>query len=213
MKILSIQVGKPKTVLFQGKDVTTGIFKTPVVGRVMLRTLNLEGDGQADLRVHGGKDKALYAYSVDAYPEWRKLRPQDAFGFGAMGENFSLDVAREDAVFIGDTFEVGGAIVQVTQPRFPCFKLGVMYQDAGVLKQFMTVGRPGIYYRVLKEGLVGAGDGMRLAAQEKVRLSVAEMFALYQSRKGVAPGRLAEIAGIEALPEEWKVRVRGWVGG
>jgi len=176
MKILSIQVGKPKTIEFNGKQITTGIFKDPVSSPVMLRTFNLDGDGQADLKVHGGRDKALYAYSSDAYLEWKKLRPQDEFPSGAIGENLTIDFLPEDQIYIGDTYEVGKAIVQVTQPRFPCYKLAAKFQDNEIRKQFMKINRSGVYYRVLQEGFVGVGDEMKLLNREKSTLSIAEVF-------------------------------------
>lgn len=202
MKILSIQVGKPKAIHYQGQTVTTGIFKDPVPGPVMLRMTNLDGDGQADLSVHGGIDKALYAYSCDAYSEWKTLRPQDSFSFGAMGENLTLDVLPEDAIFIGDVFQVGAAQVQVSQPRFPCSKLGVMYKDPAILKQFMNINRPGVYFRVLKEGLIDVGDEFKLISSETVRFSVIEMFLLKQNVP--SPDRILEILQLTSLPEKWK---------
>lgn len=176
MKVLSIQVGKPKTIQYQGKPVTTGIFKDPVSGPVMLRTLNLDGDGQADLRVHGGIDKALYAYSYDVYAQWKTLRPQDSFSFGAMGENLSIDSMAEDTISIGDTYKLGDAIVQVTQPRFPCQKLAIKFNDPSILKQFMKLARPGVYFRVLQEGFINVGDELQLIDQAKTRLSIIESF-------------------------------------
>lgn len=203
MKILSILVSKPKTIEYQGKQVSTGIFKEPVSGPVMLRTLNLDGDGQADLRVHGGPFKALYAYSNDAYPEWQKLRPNESLGFGAFGENLTIETLPEDSLFIGDTYKLGGALVQVAQPRFPCYKLAIKFNDPKVLKQFMRLKRPGVYFRVLQEGLVDVGDELQLVSTEPVRFSVLELFTL-SDQDELSPDRIKDILSIDALAPEWR---------
>jgi MOSC domain-containing protein YiiM len=176
MKIVSIQVGLPKDVIYRGKTVTTGIFKNSIPGPVYARATNLDGDRQADLTVHGGRDKAIYAYSVDAYDWWRTERPGDVFNYGAFGENLSIDVLPEGDVFIGDTFEVGDAVIQACQPRFPCYKLAVKFNDPSVLKTFMKSRRPGVYFRVIKEGLIGVGQSLVLIDRERVLLSVLELF-------------------------------------
>jgi MOSC domain-containing protein YiiM len=207
MTLLSVQVGKPREVSYRGKPVTTGIFKNPIQGPVMLRALGLDGDGQADLSVHGGRDKAVYAYSDDAYPLWQALRPGNTFGFGATGENLSVDVLPEAALFVGDTYELGGAVIQVAQPRLPCHKLAVKFDDPGILKQFMALGRPGVYFRVLQEGLIEAGNTFKLVEQESTRLSIAELFALARD-PGANPVRIREILEIGALPENWREQFR-----
>lgn len=200
MKILSLQVGLPKDVIFRGKTVTTGIFKSPVKGPLRVKKLNLEGDRQADLTLHGGIDKAIYAYSTDAYPWWRAARPQDVFEFGAFGENLCLDQMPEDQVCIGDTFEVGSAILQVSQPRFPCYKLGVKFSDPKILKTFMKSKRPGVYFRVLREGMIDLGHEMKLVGREKVLLSVLELFTMNAK---VDRTRLKEFLTIKSLPPEF----------
>lgn len=206
MKILSIQVGLPKTIQHHGRAVTTGIFKLPVHGPVLLKTLNLEGDGQADLRVHGGRDKALYAYSYDVYPNWIKTRPSNDFPFGALGENLTVDELPEDQIFIGDIFELGEAIIQVAQPRMPCQKLAIKFDDPSILKQFMSIGRPGVYYRVLKEGIIRAGDSFKLIEQERVLASVLELFNLSQHGSDSLE-RLREILRIKSLEDGWRRRI------
>lgn len=172
-----MQVGKPQEIEFQGKSILTGIFKDRVPGPLMLRTLNLQDDGQADLKVHGGRDKALYAYPADAYLEWKKLRPQDEFLGGAMGENLTIDFLPEDQIYMGDIYEVGEAVIQVTQPRFPCYKLAAKFKDVEILKQFMKINRPGVYYRVLKEGLLDVGNEMKLVSRENSSLTIAQVFS------------------------------------
>lgn len=193
----------PETIRYGARNVTTGIFKTRAVTPIMVHKLNIEGDGQADLRVHGGADKAVYAYSLDAYPDWKILRPQDAFENGAFGENLSLDEIAENQIYVGDTFEVGGAILQAAQPRFPCYKLGVKFGDIKVVKQFMEFNRPGVYFRVLKEGLIDVGDEFKLVSQEKVQVSILELFEL-QTDQNPNPQRLREILQVPSLSENWK---------
>ncbi|MBC7712060.1 MAG: MOSC domain-containing protein, partial [Rhizobacter sp.] len=192
MKIESIQIGMPKTVEFRGKQISTGIFKDRIKGPVILKTLSLEGDGQADLRVHGGVDKALYAYPFDTYNRWRKLRPDLEFTDGAFGENLSMSSLQEDSIYIGDIYELGEAIVQVTQPRFPCYKLGVKFKESKIIKQFMEFDRPGVYFRVLKEGIIDVGDELKLVSREKVLLSVLELFHI-QDFEEVNKDRIREI--------------------
>jgi MOSC domain-containing protein YiiM len=188
MKIQSIQVGTPKVIEYKGHQILTGILKKKIAGPVLLKKLNLEGDAQADLSVHGGKDKALYAYSCDAYEGWRKLRPQDSFDNGAMGENLSVDHLPEDKIYIGDTFEIGTCVVQVTQPRFPCYKLAAKFNDPLIVKQFMKFERPGVYFRVIKEGAIEVDQELKLTHQEKIRVSVHELFIHHLERQGPAPG-------------------------
>ncbi len=205
MLIESIQVGKSKAIEHLGREIKTAIFKYPVEGKVFLKTLSLEGDEQADLRVHGGLDKALYAYPSDVYAEWRKLRPNDDFSNGAMGENLSMSTLPESEICVGDTYRIGEAIVQVTQPRFPCHKLGLKYKDMNILGDFMKLGRPGVYYRVLKEGLISKGQAMSILDREKIRFSILEFFNF---KKDQAPdkSRLREIVSIEALPKKWRAK-------
>jgi MOSC domain-containing protein YiiM len=201
MKILSIQVGLPKTVTFRGKAISTSIFKSAVSGPVLMRSSNLDGDGQSDLSVHGGIDKAVYGYSVDTYPWWQTQRPMDIIEFGSFGENLSIDTLPEDQVFIGDTFEVGDAIIQVSQPRFPCYKLGVKFNDPSILKEFMTYGRPGVYFRVLKEGIIESGQLLKRVNRESVLLSVYELFRM--SKSGVEVAEARKYLKIASLPKSY----------
>lgn len=206
MIIRSIQAGKIRTFLYRDRTIMTGIFKGPVHGPVWLRALNIEGDEQADLSVHGGKDKALYAYALDAYEAWKELRPAHNFPPGAMGENFSVDHMPEDKICIGDTFEVGEAVIQATQPRFPCYKLAAKFNDPHIIRQFMELKRPGIYFRVLKEGRVEQGQVMKLVDQEKVRVSVLELFLLGTSAPELS--RLQEILKLKTLNDQWRQNIQ-----
>lgn len=180
MKIVSIQVGLPKTVEFHGRKVTTGIFKSLVNGSVFVETMNLRGDRQADLTVHGGLDKAVYGYSLDAYTWWTSERPKDDLQPGAFGENLTIDTLHEDRIFVGDTFELGSAVLQAVQPRFPCYKLGLKFNDKSAVKTFMKSERPGVYFRVLKQGDIEAGDEFKLIDEDPVKVSILRLFQLFR---------------------------------
>ena len=210
MKIESIQVGLPKNINFKGKTITTAINKDPVPGPVMLEKLNLVGDKQAELSVHGGVDKALYAYSHDAYPAWEKLRPDFKFPYGALGENLTVDVLKEDIIFVGDIFQLGKAVVQASEPRLPCYKLGAKYNDLKMIKQFMDIGRPGVYFRVLEEGLIDRGDQLTLLDGEDLKLSILEMFHLNKGGKKDIE-RIREVIEIKSLSLECRTHLESIV--
>jgi len=161
MKILSVNVGLPREVSWQGKLVTTGIFKEPVNAPVMLRTLNLDGDQQADLTVHGGVDKAVYAYPSEHYHYWRAELPGVDLTWGMFGENFTTEGLLEEAVYIGDRFRVEETEVMVTEPRMPCYKLGIKFSRADIIKRFLASRRTGFYFAVVREGMVGTGDAIK----------------------------------------------------
>ncbi len=175
MKLLSVNVSLPRDVPHMGKTVSTGIFKEAVTGRLILRTLNLEGDGQADLENHGGVYKAVYAYTVEHYDHWKRELRRSDLAPGQFGENFTVEGMAEDDVHIGDVFRVGGALVQVTQPRAPCYKLGLKMGMPRFSKMFLASGRVGFYLRVLEEGEVGAGDVIERVRMDPERLTVSEM--------------------------------------
>lgn len=158
MTLVSVNVSQPKTVLYRGKPVRTGIFKEPVQGRVRVRQLNLNGDGQADLSVHGGPDKAVYAYPVEHYDVWARELERSDLTYGQFGENLTVAEMLEETVHIGDVFRIGSTLVEVTQPRVPCYKLGLKMGSARFPKLFLASGRSGYYFRVLEEGELRAGD-------------------------------------------------------
>jgi len=160
MKLLSVNVSLTKEVPYRGGSVSTGIFKEPVTGRVMLRRLNLDGDRQADPSVHGGVYKAAYAYPFEHYEWWSRELGRTDFVLGQFGENFTVEGMLEDEIHIGDVFRIGAAQVEVTQPRAPCFKIGIRMGMDDFPKRFMASGRTGFYLNVLEEGEVGAGDGI-----------------------------------------------------
>jgi MOSC domain-containing protein YiiM len=175
MRLLSVNVSLPEEVTHGRRTVVTSIFKEPVKGRIMLRKLNLDGDGQADLVNHGGVHRAVYVYSVENYAYWQRVLGRDDFSFGQFGENFTVEGMLEDNVHIGDVFRVGDALVEVSQPRPPCFKLGMKMGMARFPKLFLATGRVGFYLRVLKEGEVGVGDTPDLVKSGPERVTVREI--------------------------------------
>jgi MOSC domain-containing protein YiiM len=209
MRVISLNVGLPRSVPWRGRTVTTGIFKEPVSGRVPMRRLNLDGDRQADLSVHGGPDKAVYVYPAENYPFWRGELPEHDLGWGGFGENLTTEGWREDGVHIGDRFRIGTAEVIVTQPRMPCYKLGVRFGREDIVARFLAAGRPGFYLRVLEEGEVGAGDAMVRTSEDPVRIPVSEVYRLGTGRPTSADRDLLErITWLEALPESWREHFR-----
>ena len=203
MKVLSVNIGLPREVAWQGKRVTTGIFKKPIQGRVMMRTLNLDGDQQADLTVHGGVSKAVYAYPSEHYNYWRTELPGMDLSWGMFGENFTTEGLIEDAVYIGDRFRIGGTEVMVTEPRMPCYKLGIKFGRADIIKWFLASRRTGFYFAVTGEGMVGAGDDVELIGREQQEISVADITRLYAFDKDDVKS-LQRAVQVEALPESWK---------
>ena len=180
MNVLSVNVGTPKLVEVPHGKVLTSIFKTAVSGRVNVQRLNIAGDKQADLTVHGGPYKAVYAYPSEHYPFWRQQLPGMDLPFGMFGENLTTEGLTEDDVFIGDRFRIGTVVLQVTQPRMPCFKLGIRFGRPDIVKRFWQSGRPGIYFSVVDEGNLAAGDPIQKVAQVADRISVADVVRLYR---------------------------------
>jgi MOSC domain-containing protein YiiM len=209
-KVISLNVGLPRTVYFHGQAVTTGIFKEPIKGRIKLRRLNLDGDKQADLTVHGGHDKAVYAYPAEHYDYWKKRLPNMKLPWGMFGENFTTEGLLEDQVNIGDVFRIGSSEVVATQPRMPCYKLGVKFGRMDIVKQFMESKLPGIYFRVLKEGEVGPGDAIELISRDANNVTVKDLVQLVTSEGDMATIRRA--VHIKALPEAWRQEFVDYLG-
>lgn len=178
MKLLSVNVAEPRTVFYEDRLVRTGIFKTPVKGRVMMRRLNIDGDGQADLKNHGGEHKAVYAYDIRNYTHWKKELGRDDFPFGQFGENLTTEGMAEDEVCIGDLFRIGSAVAEVSQPRNPCYKLGIRMADARFVRKFLESGLLGIYLRVIEEGEVGVGDVIERIGAGPEQITAREMARL-----------------------------------
>ena len=177
MKIISVNVGRPRQIDWRGRRVTTSIWKTPVKGRLRVGALNLEGDEQSDLSVHGGSDKAVYAYPAEHYDFWRSELPKIEFPFGAFGENLTIEGLLEAEVMIGDRYEIGSAEFQVTQPRLPCFKLAIRFGRDDMIKRFLRSGRTGFYLAVLREGVIESGDAIQFAGGDENAQSVARVAA------------------------------------
>ena len=203
MRVVSVNIGLPREIEWQGKLVTTAIFKEPVAGRVALRSLNLDGDRQADLSVHGGREKAVYAYPVEHYRQWRAELADGALPYGAFGENLTTEGLREDAVHVGDRVRVGSAELVVTQPRLPCYKLAARFQRADMVKRFLASGRTGFYLAVLREGAVGAGDAIELLARDELGVTIAEITRLYVG-KDPDDAALRRAIRVPALPASWR---------
>ena len=206
MKIVSVNTGLPREVLWHGQVVTTGIFKEPVEGRIAVRKLNLDGDRQADLTVHGGEYKAVYCYPVAHYQYWRQELPGRQLPMGMFGENFTTDGLLEDSVHIGDEFSIGSAEVIVTQPRLPCYKLGVRFQSDDMVKRFLASGRTGFYLAVTREGEVGAGDEIANILRDPKGVPVSEITRLYVAKRYAADdvASVKRALQVHALPESWK---------
>jgi MOSC domain-containing protein YiiM len=203
MKIISVNVGLPRLVLRNGEPVSTGIFKEPVGGRVMVRTLNLDGDRQADLSVHGGPEKAVYVYPFEHYDFWKRELPDMDLPLGMFGENFTTTGFVETEVNIGDKFRVGAAEVMVTQPRMPCYKLGIRFGRTDIIRRFLASERTGFYLSVLNEGEVGAGDEFELLAKNVSGVRVVDVTRLYGSDKENVD-LLRRAIATEDLPDSWR---------
>jgi MOSC domain-containing protein YiiM len=206
VKIVSVNVRLPREVLWHGRTVTTGIYKEPVEGRVALRKLNLDGDRQADLTVHGGEYKAVYCYPLAHYDYWKKELPGRELPMGMFGENFTTDGLLEDSVHLGDRFSVGSAEVVVTQPRLPCYKLGIKFQSDDMVRRFLASERTGFYLAVARAGEVGAGDEIRAVSRDADAVPVSEITRLYVAKRWDEndAASVKRALGVDALPESWK---------
>jgi MOSC domain-containing protein YiiM len=206
VKLLSVNVGLPREVMWHGTSVATGIFKEPVEGRVALRTLNLDGDRQADLSVHGGPYKAVYCYPLTHYDYWKKELPGRELPVGIFGENFTLDSFDEDSICLGDRYSAGSAEVVVAQPRLPCYKLGIRFEADDMVKRFFASRRTGFYLAVVKEGEVGVGDEMKLVHRDPNGVPVSEITRLYTAKQysDADVDSVERALQVEALPESWK---------
>ena len=203
LHVISVNVGLPREVVWKGKTVLTGIFKEPVTGRIPARRLDLDGDRQADLSVHGGPAKAIYVYPAEHYPYWREQFPTMNMPWGMFGENLTVEGLEEKTVHIGDQFRIGTARVVVTQPRFPCYKLGLKFQRDDMLKRFLQSGLTGFYLAVLEEGEIAAGDPLTLLVREEHAVSVSDIISLYtHDKKNLA--LLQRAVAVKALPESWR---------
>jgi MOSC domain-containing protein YiiM len=202
MKVLSVNVAQPRLVAWRGQTFNTGIFKKPVAGPVMMRKLDFDGDRQADLSVHGGPYKAVYAYPSEHYEFWRKEFPEMDLPWGQFGENLTTEGLTESDTHIGDVLRAGRATVQVTQPRVPCFKLAAKFQCDDILKRFLQSGRSGFYFSVLEEGLVAACDEIERIQEDENGIAVSDINKLFDNGTDVALMR--RVIQLEALPLDWR---------
>jgi MOSC domain-containing protein YiiM len=211
VKLLSVNAGLPREVEWRGKGVLTSIFKAPVPGRVQVTRLNILGDRQSDLSVHGGADKAIYAYPSEHYAFWRNELPGTDFPWGAFGENLTTEGLLENRVHIGDRFRAGSAEFIVTQPRMPCFKLSIRFNRPDMVKRFLRSGRTGFYLAVLREGDIGVGDSLDLVAEDDSHITVADVVGLYAA-DAANQDLLRRASELSSLPESWReyFRERLW---
>jgi MOSC domain-containing protein YiiM len=206
MKLLSVNCGMPRVVTWHGMNVTTSIFKEPVAGRIPLRVLNLDGDRQSDLTVHGGEDKAVYCYPIEHYKYWQAEIGDRPLPMGAFGENFTVHGLLEESVHIGDRFAVGSAEVVVSQPRLPCYKLGIRFGSDDMVRRFLVSKRTGFYLAVTREGEVGAQDEIKLLSHDPNAVSVAEITRLYVEKEYDSEdiAAIQRVLNLRALPDSWK---------
>jgi MOSC domain-containing protein YiiM len=203
MKVVSVNVGLPREVNWRGRKVLTGIFKEPIAGAVKVRAFNLDSDRQADLTVHGGRDKAVYAYASEHYDDWRKELPEMNLPFGMFGENLTTEGLFESEVNIGDRLRVGSVLFEVTQPRMPCYKLGIRFGRDDIIKKFLQSERSGIYYAVIEEGELKAGDEIEFVSRDENKVTVTDISRLYSSEKENLD-LLHRAVKVAALPESWR---------
>ena len=207
MRMISLNVARPRLAVYNGQTVNTGIFKQPVSGAVALRTLNLDGDRQADLSVHGGPNKAVYGYPSEHYAFWRGELPGMDLPWGVFGENFTTEGLFESDLHIGDRLQVASAIIVVRQPRMPCYKLAVKFQRDDIVARFLQSGRSGFYFSVEREGTVAAGDSFEFLSREPEAISIAEMNHLFADDR-YNRELLDRAIATAALPEDWREYLR-----
>ncbi|HEB91313.1 MAG TPA: MOSC domain-containing protein [Deltaproteobacteria bacterium] len=207
-RLLAVSCGMPREIRWRGQTLRSGIFKRPVEGRVEVHPRGLEGDGQADLTVHGGIDKAVYAYDDSAAEAWRRELGRPELGPGAFGENLTLTGCPESRIHVGDVLRIGSATFEVSQPRQPCAKLGMRFDDPGFPKRFLASRRVGFYLRVLEAGSVGAGDRITTLREDPMRLSILELVGLWLDRGRAPIGELERALSVEALAEAWREPLR-----
>src|SRR5690242_10851428 len=210
--LLSVNVGMPKEVLWQGKSVFTGVFKDPVAGPRRVRKLNIDGDGQGDLAGHGGEERAVFVYQIDSYRYWERELARSDFVHGQFGENFTIEGLSDDEVCIGDRYQIGGAIFEVTQPRVTCYRVGIRMNDPRIPALLVSHHRPGFYFRVLQEGEVEAGDEILKLGTGPEEMTVAEVSALLYL-PGHPRQQLLRAVRIPALSSGWQDSFRALLDG
>jgi MOSC domain-containing protein YiiM len=209
--LLSVNVGLPSDIAWQGKTVHTAIWKAPVQGRRMVRQLNIDGDGQGDLVGHGGEHRAVFVYQIDSYRYWQRRLGRSDFSYGQFGENFTVDGLLDDEVCIGDRYRIGAAVFEVTQPRVTCYRVGIRMNEPQMAALLVAHGRPGFYFRVLEEGEVEAGDEIVLVTADPQRMTVAEVSALLYM-PGHPRSQLEQASRIPALSAGWRASFQALLG-
>src|SRR6266705_6663836 len=202
-RLLSVNVGLPRDIVWKGRTVHTGIWKDPVRGRCRVRRLNLDGDGQGDLAGHGGEQRAVFVYQIESYRHWEEQLKRTDLVPGQFGENFTIEGLPDDAVCIGDRYQIGSALFEVTQPRVTCYRVGIRMNEPRMPALLTSSGRPGFYFRVLQEGAVCVGDEILKVAEAKERMTVAETNALLYSPNHPR-NRLERALRIGALSPGWR---------
>src|ERR1700742_4318021 len=202
-RLLSVNVGLPRDIEWKGRTVHTGIWKDPVPGRQQVGRLNVVGDGQGDLAGHGGEQRAVFVYQIESYRYWQQQLKRTDFVYGQFSENFTIEGLPDDVVCIGDRYQIGSALFEVTQPRVTCYRVGIRLNDPRMPALLTSSGRPGFYFRVLRQGDVGAGDEIVKVGEASERMTVAEINALLYSPNH-AHDRLQRALAIEALSPGWR---------
>jgi len=207
MKVLSVSVGQPREVVADDRLVRTSIFKSPVTGRIPIRNNNLAGDRQSDLTVHGGRAKAVYAYPYEHYAFWREQLPGVDLQPAHFGENLTIQGVLEEDVHLGDRLRIGSAELVVTQPRLPCYKLGIRFGDPQMVRRFLVSRRTGFYLAVAAEGELGAGDAIEIVERHPAAISIPELLRMYL-KEDVSPDRVREAVAIPALSDAWRTELQ-----
>jgi len=205
--LLSVNVGLPRDIAWQGKTVHTAIWKAPVQGRRMVQRLNIDGDGQGDLVGHGGEHRAVFVYQIESYRYWQSRLGRSDFSYGQFGENFTIEGLSDDEVCIGDRYRIGGAVFEVTQPRVTCYRIGIRMNEPQMAALLVAHGRPGFYFRVLEEGEVEAGDEIVQVTANPQRMTVSEVNALLYM-PGHPRSQLEQALRIPALSAGWRASLQ-----
>jgi len=206
-RVLSVNVSTGEKVEFNGRVVGTGIFKKPVEGRVMLRRHQLDGDEQGDPNAHGGPEKAVYAYPYEHYAFWSKELERDDLEYAQFGENLTTQGLMETGACVGDVYRIGDAVVRVIQPRLPCFKFGIRMGGASIIKRFLEAGRPGIYFGVVEEGAIGAGDAIERIEEHPARVSIDALHRIAMLSP-FDPDIAQRALSIDMLPQSWRDKLQ-----
>jgi MOSC domain-containing protein YiiM len=204
VKLISVNVGLPVKVKFGNEIVTTGIFKKPVDKRTYLKKLNLEGDKQADLTVHGGPDKAVYSYPYEYYDFWKREFPDISFNWGMFGENLTTEGLFESQVNVGDIFQIGSSHLVATQPRMPCYKLGVKFGRMDIIKKFLKSEKSGIYFKVIKEGEIGVNDNINIIKKDNNNITIKNIVELIKKDDKENTILMEKAVKVKDLPSGWK---------